>query len=192
MLRSGAVFESEIRTYCTRVCPYNPRRTSVTKQACCSVLSPPKAKYSWSHLDLPTTERKHTTAMAALRSSRVASASAIRSDRDPPAVRQRAQTRWLVGLVALFAEPARAQAPAPPTSCNLVTPDVVLDGAVGVSTSVSAVGYTANSYRGAPLAGPFSYASSRPLGIPRRKAAPSSPSGALSPRAPTTTSSSSA
>jgi len=75
----------------------------------------------------------------------VASASAIRSDRDPPAVRQRAQTRWLVGLVALFAEPARAQAPAPPTSCNLVTPDVVLDGAVGVSTSVSAVGYTANS-----------------------------------------------
>ena len=126
------------------------------------MLSPPKAKYSWSHLDLPTTERKHTTAMAA---------------------------RWLVGLVALFAEPARAQAPAPPTSCNLVTPDVVLDGAVGVSTSVSAVGYTANSYRGAPLAGPFSYASSRPLGIPRRKAAPSSPSGALSPRAPTSSSS---
>ena len=53
--------------------------------------------------------------------------------------------RWLVGLVALFAEPARAQAPAPPTSCNLLTPDLVLHGAVGASTSVSAVGYTANS-----------------------------------------------
>jgi hypothetical protein len=55
--------------------------------------------------------------------------------------------RRLVGLAALAAltSTARAQAPSPPTSCNALTSDQQLTGAAGISTVVSAVGYTANS-----------------------------------------------